>query len=163
MSTPMKSVLITGCSDVGAGSAMAGVFPERGCRVFATFHSLQTMSPLGILSNLKILQLDVTKSSDYETAAKTVSEDTCGSLDDLVNCAAHNDFMPLLDEDVEAGKALYEINVWGVRCQCRSDKVRYLVSPYGFVGTMNLSCAGTVAELEAGQRRADQDWSGRLG
>ncbi|RYP10559.1 hypothetical protein DL765_008063 [Monosporascus sp. GIB2] len=107
------SVLITGCSDGGAGSAMASAFQNQGYRVFATSRSLKTMSKVEGMPNVRLLQLDVTKLTDIRAAAATVSEETGGSLTYLINCAARNHFMPLLDEDIETGKALYDTNVWG--------------------------------------------------
>ncbi|RYO77578.1 hypothetical protein DL764_010208 [Monosporascus ibericus] len=71
------------------------------------------MSKLENMTDVRPLQLDVTKPSDIEAAAAAVSEETGGTLTYLINCAARNHFMPLLDEDIEAGKALYDTNVWG--------------------------------------------------
>lgn len=107
------SVLITGCSDGGAGSAMTAVFQREGYRVFASSRNLNTMSKIENLPNVKLIQLDVTKKEDIRAAADTVHQETDGTLKFLINCAARNHFMPLLDEDIEAGKALYETNVWG--------------------------------------------------
>ncbi|AEO70552.1 f70860f3-57bc-4a17-a497-b85ae4cbfba3 [Thermothielavioides terrestris] len=107
------TVLITGCSDGGAGSALAIEFQSRGYRVFATSRTLTTMSKLESLPNVKLLQLDITNSADIRAAADAVSKETGGTLTYLVNCAAQNHFMPLLDQDIEAGKALFETNVWG--------------------------------------------------
>lgn len=107
------TVLITGCSDGGAGSAMAMSFEDQGYWVFATSRSLDTMSKVETLPNIKLIQLDITKTTDILAARDTVSEETGGMLTYLVNCAARNHFMPLLDEDIEVGKALYDTNVWG--------------------------------------------------
>ncbi|KAI0836402.1 NAD(P)-binding protein [Hypoxylon sp. FL0890] len=107
------SVLITGCSDGGAGSAMAMVFQSEGYRVFAASRSLKTMSKVADLPNVKLLQLDITKMAEIRAAADAVSQETDGSLTYLINCAARNHFMPLLDEYIEAAKDLYDTNVWG--------------------------------------------------
>lgn len=106
------TVLITGCSDGGAGAAMVLEFHARGYQVFATSRSLATMSKVDGLPNVKRIQLDVTKPAEIRAAADAVSNETGGTLTYLVNCAARNHFMPLLDEDVEAAKALFETNVW---------------------------------------------------
>ncbi|KAI0893063.1 NAD(P)-binding protein [Annulohypoxylon nitens] len=50
---------------------------------------------------------------DIQAARDAVREETGGTLTFLINCAARNHFMQLLDEDIEAGKALYDTNVWG--------------------------------------------------
>ncbi|KAK8021745.1 hypothetical protein PG990_006883 [Apiospora arundinis] len=107
------SVLITGCSDGGAGSALATVFQQQGYLVFATSRSSGTMSNVEKLANVHVLQLDVTKPADIRAAVEVVSEKAEGELTYLVNCAGRNHFMPLLDEDIEQGKALFETNVWG--------------------------------------------------
>ncbi|GAB1315265.1 NADPH-dependent 1-acyl dihydroxyacetone phosphate reductase [Madurella fahalii] len=115
MSSELKgTVLITGCSDGGAGSALAVEFQARGYYVFATSRSLTTMSKVEALPNVKLLQLDITKPADIRAAAEAVkAETTGGGLTYLVNCAARNHFMPLLDEDIDATRALFETNVWG--------------------------------------------------
>ncbi|KAI1657941.1 NAD(P)-binding protein [Daldinia decipiens] len=107
------SVLITGCSNGGAGAAMAMTFQKEGYQVFASSRNLGTMSNVESLPNVKLIQLDITKATDIQAATDSVSKETGGTLTYLVNCAARNHFMPLLDEDIEAGKALYDTNVWG--------------------------------------------------
>ncbi|KAK4197155.1 NADPH-dependent 1-acyldihydroxyacetone phosphate reductase [Triangularia verruculosa] len=114
MSTDLQgTVLITGCSDGGAGSAMAAEFQARGYRVFATSRNVKTMSRVESLSNVRLLQLDITKPDEIRAAVEAVREETGGTLTYLVNCAARNHFMPLLDEDIEAAKSLFDLNVWG--------------------------------------------------
>ncbi|KAI1370391.1 NAD(P)-binding protein [Hypoxylon crocopeplum] len=107
------SVLITGCSDGGASSAMAIAFQREGYQVFASSRNLHTMSKLEEMPNVKLIQLDVTKKEDIAAATDVVRKDTGGTLTFLINCAARNHFMPLLDEDIDACKALYDTNVWG--------------------------------------------------
>ncbi|KAI1650625.1 uncharacterized protein F4817DRAFT_312487 [Daldinia loculata] len=107
------SVLITGCSNGMAGSAMAKGFQKQGYQIFAASHSLETMSEVESLPNVKLHQLDVTKSTDIRDAVGDISKEIDSKLTYLVNCAARIHFMPLLDEDIEAGKALHDLNVWG--------------------------------------------------
>ncbi|KAK4183594.1 NADPH-dependent 1-acyldihydroxyacetone phosphate reductase [Podospora australis] len=114
MPTDFKgTVLITGCSDGGAGSAMAIEFQTRGYHVFATSRRLDTMSRVGSLPNVKLLQLDITKPGEIRAAVEAVRIETGGTLDYLVDCAARNHFMPLMDENIETAKALFDTNVWG--------------------------------------------------
>lgn len=108
-----KCVLITGCSDGGLGAALTTSFLEHGYRVFATSRNLQTMSKVSGLSGVRVLQLDVTSDADIQAAKLAVSEDTGGSLPYLINCAARNHFMPLLDENIEDAKSIHNTNVWG--------------------------------------------------
>lgn len=107
------TVLITGCSDGGAGSAMVVEFQAQGYRVFATSRSLKAMSKVESLPNVILLELDVTKPAEIRAAAEAVSAETGGELKFLVNCAARNHFMPLLDQDIESSRAIFETNVWG--------------------------------------------------
>lgn len=108
-----ESVLITGCSDGGLGAALAATFHERGYQVFASSRSLETMSKMNSLSGIQVLQLDVTSTTDIQNVKATVSEKTGGSLSYLINCAARNHFMPLMDESIEEAKKIHETNVWG--------------------------------------------------
>lgn len=111
---PKGTVLITGCSDGSAGSALALEFVARGYHVYATSRSgPPTMSKLNNLPHITLLQLDITKPGEIRAAADAVSSNTGGSLTYLVNCAARNHFMPLLDEHVDQAKALFDLNVWG--------------------------------------------------
>ncbi|KAF2661158.1 putative hydroxybutyrate dehydrogenase [Lophiostoma macrostomum CBS 122681] len=108
-----ETVLITGCSDGGIGSALAIIFQERGFHVFATARDITKMSNLKDLPNITLLALDVTNGDTIKTAAASVAEKTGGTLDYLVNNAGHNHFMPILDENIEVTKELFDINVWG--------------------------------------------------
>ena len=112
MSQP-KTVLITGCSDDGIGHGLAMTFHQQGYHVFATARNPDKMTKLKNLPNTTLLTLDVTNQAQIEAAVTTVKSQTGGTLDVLVNNAGRNHFMPLLDEDLEQTRALYEINVWG--------------------------------------------------
>ncbi|KAH9890137.1 hypothetical protein F4778DRAFT_773128 [Xylariomycetidae sp. FL2044] len=109
----LKTVLITGCSDGGIGSALAIVFQQRGFHVFATARDPGKMSELRGLSNVTLLTLDVVKTSDIKAAAEVVSQQTGGTLDYLVSNAGRNHFMPVLDEDLSKVRDLFEINFFG--------------------------------------------------
>ncbi|KAK5997454.1 Short-chain dehydrogenase PC-15 [Cladobotryum mycophilum] len=108
-----QTVLITGCSDGGIGSALAVVLQQRGFHVFATARDLSKMSSLSGLSDVTLLALDVVKSADIKAAVDAVSEKTGGTLDYLISNAGRNHFMPILDEDLDAVRNLFEINVLG--------------------------------------------------
>ncbi|KAF2866454.1 1-acyl dihydroxyacetone phosphate reductase [Massariosphaeria phaeospora] len=112
MSAP-KSVLITGCSDGGIGSALARTFADRGFHVFATARDTSRASKLRDVSNVTLLTLDVTKQQDIDDAVAAVKMQTSGKLDVLVNNAGRNHFMPVLDEDVSKVKEVFEVNYWG--------------------------------------------------
>jgi 1-acylglycerone phosphate reductase len=108
----MKSVLITGCSDGGIGSALALTFTSRGFLVFACARTPSKMSALSNLPNVHLLTLDILAPSDISAAVSFVRKTTGGGLDYLVNNAAQARYMPLLDEDVAQAKELFELNVW---------------------------------------------------
>jgi 1-acylglycerone phosphate reductase len=72
MSSPKKTVLITGCSDGSLGAGLAVAFHKAGLKVYATARNLAKMSGLEALG-IEILTLDVL---DDTSIAKTASEIT---------------------------------------------------------------------------------------
>ncbi|GFF43815.1 NADPH-dependent 1-acyldihydroxyacetone phosphate reductase [Aspergillus udagawae] len=107
------SVLITGCSDGGIGSALALAFQAKNYHVFATARNTSKMTGLHNLPNITLLTLDVTNPAHIATAVDTVRSHTAGSLTYLINNAGRNHFMPVLDEDLDAARRIYETNVFG--------------------------------------------------
>ncbi|KAE8327927.1 hypothetical protein BDV39DRAFT_214735 [Aspergillus sergii] len=81
----LPSVLITGCSAGGIGSALAEIFHERGLHVFATARSTSKMAHLEKLPNITLLELDVTDSKSVESAVEVVTAKTGGKLNYLIN------------------------------------------------------------------------------
>lgn len=112
MSSP-KTVLITGCSNGGLGSGLALQFQKLGFRVFATARTPSKCSDLKDLSNVTLVELDVTDSQAIQSAVDLVSKETGGKLDYLINNAGQNHFMPILDEDIEEAKKMFDTNLWG--------------------------------------------------
>jgi 1-acylglycerone phosphate reductase len=109
-----KSVLITGCSAGGSGSALAEVFQQRGLHVFATARTISKMSHLKDLPNVTLLELEVTSSQSIAAALEVVKAQTDGKLDYLVNNAGQSMVMPALDTDIDEAKKLFDVNFWGV-------------------------------------------------
>lgn len=109
---PSQSVLITGCSDGGIGSTLALTFQQRGFHVFATARDTAKMSDLQDIG-VTLLTLDITDPEQIRKAVAFVSSATGGILDYLVNNAGHNHFKPILDENIEETKNLFDTNVWG--------------------------------------------------
>lgn len=103
-----QTVLITGCSDGGIGSALAVVFQQRGFHVFAISRDFSKMSSLRGLSDVTLLPLNVVKSADTKAAVGAVSEKTGGTLDYLVSNAGRNHVMPILDENLDAVKGIFK-------------------------------------------------------
>jgi NAD(P)-dependent dehydrogenase (short-subunit alcohol dehydrogenase family) len=79
-----KTVLITGCSEGGIGSALAYAFHRHGCHVFATARDLQKVQNLK-KAGIEVLELDVLDEGSCRSAAEWVREATGGTLNVLVN------------------------------------------------------------------------------
>ncbi|KAL8781673.1 MAG: hypothetical protein Q9213_005890 [Squamulea squamosa] len=143
MPTP-KSVLITGCSTGGIGHALATRFHAHGFHVFASARYLAKMSSLADnLSNMTLLELDVTSPSSVARAAMVVEAETGGRLDVLVNNAGRLCVMPLLDTDVEEAKMILDVNLWGALRVVRAMGA-FLVKAKGVVVNVS-SVAGCAA------------------
>ncbi|KAI0179899.1 putative hydroxybutyrate dehydrogenase [Hypoxylon sp. FL1284] len=110
---PQESVLITGCSDGGIGSALAILLQKRGFHVFATARDLSKTGSLKGLPNVTLLELDVVKPDDIKAAVVAVTKHTGGTLNYLISNAGRNHFMPILDEDLDKVRRLFEINFYG--------------------------------------------------
>ena len=110
----MKSVLITGSSAGGIGAALCREFQEHGLLVFATARDVSRIDVgLKDLPNVILVTLDVTCASSVAAAVEVVKERAGGQLDYLVNNAGAQYVSPMLDANIEAAKAMYDVNVWG--------------------------------------------------
>lgn len=105
-----KTVLITGCSDNGIGSALGKVLHERGYHVFATARDVSKMKWLEGLNRVTPIELDITKPADIKAAVEAISTITDRKLDHLINNAGRNHFMPILDVEIDAVRNLFETN-----------------------------------------------------
>ncbi|KAF2730849.1 NAD(P)-binding protein [Polyplosphaeria fusca] len=110
---PRGTVLITGCSNGGIGSALALCFQKKGFHVFATARDAKKMSDLDSLPETTLLTLDVVNAEQIKAAVDAVSNYTGGTLTYLLNNAGIARYMPLLDEDMSEVKRHYDTNVWG--------------------------------------------------
>lgn len=125
-----KTVLITGCSKGSIGDVLAREFRRRGLRVIASARNPDKMQHFADLK-IETLVLDVTSKASIEAAVETVRAATDSRLDYLINAAgsgmpfppspgfaASNSsagyVMPLLDSDLQMGRDLYDVNVFGV-------------------------------------------------
>jgi len=108
-----KTVLITGCSSGGIGWAMVKVFLEHGFHVFATARDPSKVGDITQLSNVDILELDVTIPHTISQCKDVVAQRMGGRLDVLVNNAGVEFVSPLLDVDIAEAKRMYDVNVWG--------------------------------------------------
>ncbi|KAI1455761.1 putative short-chain dehydrogenase/reductase [Annulohypoxylon moriforme] len=110
----MKTALITGCSDGGIGAAMAKVLLEKGYHVFATLRNTSKAGTLASLSEVEILELEVTSEESIARCVEQVRERTGGTLDLLINNAGRDYIMPLLDVDIKDAKKYFDLNFWSV-------------------------------------------------
>ncbi len=110
-----KTVLITGTSAGGIGSALSLAFQKRGLHVFAAVRTREKASHLAKLPNVEILDLDVTSAESIAAALRTLEARTGErGLDILVNNSGVGYTMPLVDASLEQGKKLFEVNFWGM-------------------------------------------------
>ncbi|KAI0180525.1 putative short-chain dehydrogenase/reductase [Hypoxylon sp. FL1284] len=114
MSVSKKTALITGCSDGGLGAAMAKVLCEKGYHVFATLRNTSKAGTLATLSNVEVLELEVTSEESIARCAAQIEQRTGGTLDILVNNAGSDFLMPLLDANIKEAKKFFDVNFWSV-------------------------------------------------
>lgn len=113
MASKRKTVLITGCSEGGIGSALAISFQKRNFHVFATARNVSKMQHLADLPNTTLLKLDTTSDTDVVAAIQAVQSQTGGKLDYLVNNAGQTVIRPSLDFDIAHVKSMYDANIFG--------------------------------------------------
>ncbi|KAJ7633041.1 NAD-P-binding protein [Roridomyces roridus] len=110
-----KTVLITGCSTGGIGSALAKEFHAKGLRVFATSRTVESMQDLSALG-IEVLSLDVTDIQAIRSTRDEIATRTGGKLDILVNNAGHAYPVAAIDMDMSAVRALFEVNLFAPIC-----------------------------------------------
>ncbi|RKK85979.1 hypothetical protein BFJ68_g17193 [Fusarium oxysporum] len=108
-----RSILITGCSQGGAGNALALEFASRGFRVFATARSLKTLSNL-TAKGIETLTLDVTKPESIESLRAEIATRTGGTLDILFNNSGALYEAPAIEADPARVRSLFDTNVFGL-------------------------------------------------
>lgn len=143
-----KTVLITGCSAGGIGSALAEAFQRRNVRVFATARDTSKMSHLETLSNVTLLALDPTSDTSVQAAVRILEAQTDGKLDYLVNNAGQTIIMPTLDFDIQTAKSMYDINVWGL------VRVTQALAPFV------IAARGTVVNIGSIATSVNTPWMG---
>ena len=120
--TSAKRVLITGANS-GFGKAMAMHFGRNGWRVAVTGRrsdavraAAEDVRNVGAAEVLEMM-IDVSKSDDFEAAARRV-EAQWGGLDVLVNNAGIMDSARLHEITLEQWHRIVDINFWGVVYGC---------------------------------------------
>ncbi|KAF3063607.1 NADPH-dependent 1-acyldihydroxyacetone phosphate reductase [Daldinia childiae] len=127
MSTPKRSVLITGCSGGGMGSALAIAFHKAGFHVYATARNSSKMTELVSLG-IDTLQLDIQSESSIADCVSKVP-----SLDILINNAGLQFLMPIVDINIAEARKLYDLNVWSHIAMIQAFLPLLLKSPNGVI------------------------------
>ena len=139
MSSPKRTVLITGCSDGGMGAALAVAFHEAGLHVYATARNPSKMEQLATLG-IETLTLDVQSESSLAACVSKLS-----SLDILVNNAGAQYLMPVVDVPIPEAKKLFDLNVWSHIAMIQAFLPLLLKSSNGMI--VNQTSVGAVTTL----------------
>ncbi len=111
-----KAVLITGCS-TGIGRATAERLVAKGHKVYATARRPETLADLEA-KGCTTLALDVTDDQSMRAAVEAV-EDAEGAVSALVNNAGYSQSGAVESLDLDAVRAQFETNVFGLVRMCQ--------------------------------------------
>ena len=138
-----KTVLITGCSDGGLGSALALEFANSPkYHVLATARNPAKLSQLHDNPNITLLTLDVLSEASIQSCLASVSSQP-RSLDMLINNAGSGLMSPLSDAtDLNACRQAFDLNVWAALAMTQAF-LPLLIKSRGVV-VMNSSVASVV-------------------
>ena len=114
--TPSKAVLITGCSS-GIGQATARHLNARGWTVYATARRRESLADLRT-AGCETLALDVTDEDSMRRAVEQV-EAREGAVGVLVNNAGYSQSGAIETVSMEAVRAQFETNVFGLARMCQ--------------------------------------------
>ncbi|MDP9133869.1 MAG: oxidoreductase [Actinomycetota bacterium] len=116
MSEVSKAVLITGCS-TGIGRATAERLAAKGHTVYATARRPESIADLEA-KGCRTLALDVTDEASMQAAVEAV-EDAEGAVGALVNNAGYSQSGAVESLDLDAVRAQFETNVFGLVRMCQ--------------------------------------------
>ncbi|KAI4160252.1 MAG: hypothetical protein L6R39_000247 [Caloplaca ligustica] len=139
MSSPKRTVLITGCSDGGLGAALAVAFHEAGLHVLATARNSAKMDQLTTLG-IETLTLDVQSESSIAACVGKLP-----GLDILVNNAGAQYLMPVVDASIPEAKELFDLNLWSHIAVTQAFLPLLLRSPRGMI--VNQTSVGAVTTI----------------
>jgi NAD(P)-dependent dehydrogenase (short-subunit alcohol dehydrogenase family) len=112
MTTPHRSILITGCS-TGIGFAAARDLKARGWRVFATARKPDDLARLGSFG-VEALPLELADPASIAACASRVLELTGGRIGALFSNAAYGQIGAVEDLEVQALRDQFEVNFFGL-------------------------------------------------
>ncbi|KAH6874028.1 hypothetical protein B0T10DRAFT_567547 [Thelonectria olida] len=110
---PKRTVLITGCSEGGAGHALALEFAAREFRVFATARSMKSLALLEE-QGIETLTLDVTRQESISALKTEITKRAGGKLDILFNNAGLMYEAPAIEADPNEVRNMFNTNVFGL-------------------------------------------------
>ncbi|MCJ1431093.1 hypothetical protein MMC27_000443 [Xylographa pallens] len=114
MSTPPKSILITGCSPGGIGHALARAFHARGLRVFATARKAETIADLAGIG-IECLALTVDDDASVQACYEAVRQRVgAPGLNYLFNNAGRNYTVPALEIDMAEVRTTFTTNLFSI-------------------------------------------------
>jgi len=116
MTTTSRAALVTGCSS-GIGRATALALLAKGFTVYATARRPETLEDLAALG-CRTLALDVT-SEESMVAAVSLVEAEHGHVEVLVNNAGYALQGPVEEASLDAVRAQFETNVFGLTRLCQ--------------------------------------------
>src|SRR2546423_14557654 len=111
-----EAVLITGCSS-GIGRATAERLAKNGHTVYATARRPEAIADLE-KAGCKVLALDVTDEASMSAAVRAV-EEAEGAVGVLVNNAGYSQSGAVESVSMEAVRAQFETNVFGLVRMCQ--------------------------------------------
>lgn len=115
MAITRKTCLVTGCSEGGAGAALAKAFANAGYHVFATARTTSKIpKQLQETPHVTVIALDVASSESISAAAEVVRIQTGDKLDILINNAGYSLSLPGLDTPISEVKKVFDANFFGV-------------------------------------------------
>jgi NAD(P)-dependent dehydrogenase (short-subunit alcohol dehydrogenase family) len=140
MSQP-RTILITGCSDGGLGSALALALKPFGWRVLGSGRDLSKLKALQD-AGIECIQMDINSTESISKATDEVRKLTGGSLDALVNNAGTGYSMPILDVDLDKIHEVFELNVFSIIRVTRVFLPLLIESSHGGMLINNTSASG---------------------
>jgi len=143
--TPARTVLITGCSS-GIGRATAEHLNAKGWTVYATARRRESLSALEE-AGCRTLALDVTDEDSMRRAVGEV-EGQEGAVDVLVNNAGYSQSGAVETVSMDAVRAQFETNVFGLTRMCQL--VLPAMRAQGAGKIVNLSSMGGKLTLPGG-------------
>lgn len=144
MSKSKRTVLITGCSDGGMGSALAAELHRSGLHVIATARKITAMSSLSTLEGIRLLALDITSQESIQECVENIA-----TLDILINNAGGTYNMPISDVSIPEAKKIFDINVWGHIAMTQAFIPLLMKSPNAMIVNHTSVGAGLIIPFQA--------------